>query len=41
MDHRRILQGWDNTFMTGGKVGLWTEADSMTVFENLEVSTLH
>jgi hypothetical protein len=24
-----------------GKVGLWTEADSMTVFENLEVSTLH
>lgn len=24
-----------------GKVGLWTEADSMTVFENFEVSTLH
>jgi hypothetical protein len=24
-----------------GKVGLWTEADSVTVFENLEVSTLH
>ena len=24
-----------------GKVGLWTEADSMAVFENLEVSTLH
>ena len=23
-----------------GKVGLWTEADSMTVFENLEVSTI-
>jgi len=23
-----------------GKVGLWTEADSMAVFENLEVSTL-
>ena len=24
-----------------GKVGLWTEAGSMTVFESLEVSTLH
>ena len=24
-----------------GKVGLWTEAGSMTMFENLEVSTLH
>jgi hypothetical protein len=24
-----------------GKVGLWTEADSMTVFENLEVATFH
>ena len=23
-----------------GKVGLWTEADSMTMFENLEVSTI-
>ena len=24
-----------------GKVGVWTESDSMTVFENLEVSTFH
>jgi hypothetical protein len=24
-----------------GKVGLWTQADSMTLFESLEVSTLH
>ena len=33
MDHRRILQGWDNTFLTGGKVGLWTVADSVTYFD--------
>jgi hypothetical protein len=24
-----------------GKVGLWTEAGSMTVFESLEVASLH
>ena len=33
MDHRRILQGWDNTFLTSGKVGLWTVADSVTYFD--------
>ncbi|MET4176957.1 hypothetical protein [Bradyrhizobium sp. LA6.12] len=24
-----------------GKVGLWTQGDSMTLFESLEVSTIH
>ena len=38
MDHRRILQGWDNTFMGGGKVGLWTVADSVTYFDDFRVS---
>jgi hypothetical protein len=38
MDHRRILQGWDNTFMSGGKVGLWTVADSVTYFDDFRVS---
>jgi hypothetical protein len=38
MDHRRILQGWDNTFMSGGKVGLWTVADSVTYFDDFRIS---
>jgi hypothetical protein len=38
MDHRRILQGWDNTFMSGGKVGLWTVADSVTYFDDFRVT---
>ena len=38
MDHRRILQGWDNTFLTGGKVGLWTVADSVTYFDEFRVT---
>ena len=37
MDHRRILQGWDNTFLTSGKVGLWTVADSVTYFDDFRV----
>jgi hypothetical protein len=38
MDHHRILQGWDNTFMSGGKVGLWTVADSVTYFDDFRIS---
>ena len=38
MDHRRILQGWDNTFLTSGKVGLWTMADSVTYFDEFRVT---
>ena len=38
MDHRRILQGWDNTFLTSGKVGLWTVADSFTYFDEFRVT---
>ena len=34
MDHRRILQGWDNTFTGSGKVGLWTVADAVTYFDD-------
>jgi hypothetical protein len=37
LDHRRILQGWDNTFATAGKVGLWTVADSVTYFDDFRV----
>lgn len=38
MDHRRILQGWDNTFKSGGKVGLWTVADSVIYFDDFRVN---
>ena len=37
MDHRRILQGWDNTFTGSGKVGLWTVADAVTYFDDFRV----
>src|ERR1039458_3965976 len=38
LDHRRIPQGWDNTFLTPGKVGLWTVADSVTYFDDFRVT---
>jgi hypothetical protein len=37
VNHRRILQGWDKTFNGWGKVGLWTEADSVTYFDDFRV----
>lgn len=37
VDHRRILQGQDNTFSGAGGVGLWTAADSVTYFDDFRV----
>jgi 3-keto-disaccharide hydrolase len=37
MNHRRILQAWDQTFNGWGRVGLWTEADSVTYFDDFRV----
>ena len=37
VDHRRILQGEDNTFTGAGKVGLCTLADSVTYFDDFRV----
>ena len=37
LDHRRILQGQDDTFAVAGKVGLCTEADSVTYFDDFRV----
>jgi hypothetical protein len=39
IDHRRILQGQDNTFTGSGRVGLWTVGDSVTYFDDFRVST--
>ena len=37
VDHRRVLQGWDNTFLGSGRVGLWTVADAVTYFDDFRV----
>jgi hypothetical protein len=37
VDHRRLLQGQDNTFTSAGKVGLCTEGDSVTYFDDFRV----
>jgi hypothetical protein len=37
LDHRRILQGQDDTFRGPGKVGLWTVADSVTYFDDFRI----
>jgi len=37
VDHRRILQGQDNTFAGSGSVGLWTVTDSVTYFDDFRV----
>jgi hypothetical protein len=37
LDHRRILQGTDNTFIGFGGVGLWTVGDSVTYFDDFRV----
>jgi hypothetical protein len=37
IDHRRILQGQDNTFTGPGRVGLCTMADSVTYFDDFRV----
>jgi hypothetical protein len=37
VDHRRILEGRDSTFMGAGKVGLWTVADAVTYFDDFRV----
>jgi hypothetical protein len=37
VDHRRILQGQDKTFLAAGGVGLWTMGDSVTYFDDFRV----
>ena len=37
VDHRRLLQGWDSTFSGPGRVGLSTDADSVTYFDDFRV----
>jgi hypothetical protein len=37
VDHRRLLQGADGTFPGAGRVGLCTDADSVTYFDDFRV----
>jgi hypothetical protein len=37
LDHRRIIQGEDRTFLSPGKVGLWTVADAVAYFDDFRV----
>lgn len=38
VNHAKVLEAVDTTFTTAGKTGLWTKADSVTYFDNYEVS---
>jgi hypothetical protein len=38
MNHRRILEAWDSTFQSAGRVGLWTVGDSVTYFDDFRIS---
>ena len=37
-DGRSFLEAEDGTFAEAGQVGLWTKADAVTAFDNLEVT---
>jgi hypothetical protein len=37
VNHRRVLQAYDDTFKSTGKVGLWAKGDSATYFDDFRV----
>jgi len=37
---KKYLDVVDDTFKNGGKIGLWTKADAVTYFDNLEISRI-
>ena len=39
-DGKKVLDHHDATFMTSGKAGVWTKADSVTAFDDLTVEAL-
>lgn len=40
-DGQRVMEVVDQTFREAGKIGLWTKADSVTVFDDLTVEPLN
>jgi hypothetical protein len=39
-DGKQVLEARDTTFTDAGRIGLWTKADSVTYFDDLQVTTL-
>ena len=39
-DGQEVIDAQDKTFLTPGKIGVWTKADSATYFDNLRVEPL-
>jgi len=39
-DEREIVDHSDSTFRDAGRVGVWTKADSVTSFDDLDVTPL-
>jgi hypothetical protein len=37
-DEKLVLDIRDETFQAGGKIGLWTKADAVTYFDDLQLS---
>jgi hypothetical protein len=40
LDGRELFAATDRTFRDAGRVGLWTKADSLTHFDNLEIQAM-
>jgi hypothetical protein len=39
-DGNRVIEARDGTFSSAGRIGLWTKADSVTLFDDLSVAPL-
>jgi hypothetical protein len=39
-DRQRVLEHTDTTFAEGGQIGVWTKADSVTYFDDLQIEAL-
>jgi hypothetical protein len=40
LNGEKLFEVEDGTFTTAGKVGLWTKADSYTLFDDLSIQTV-
>jgi hypothetical protein len=35
-----LFTGWDQTFLADGRIGLWTQEDNVTRFDQFEITAL-
>jgi len=40
LDNKWLFTVWDRTFSTDGRIGLWTEEDNVTRFDQFEIKAL-